>query len=104
MAGPDVMGGGAGGGEGGGGGEGEGGGGEGEGGGGDGEGGGGDGGSRGGGDGGDGGEYVPIGKRVAHAVLLVQLASARLPEYRKLRNCQIADGPVPETRYAQPSV
>ena len=83
-------------------GEGEGGsGGEGEGGGGDGEGGGGDGGSRGGG---DGGEYVPIGKRVAHAVLFVQLASARLPEYRKLFSCQIADGPVPETRYAQPSV
>ena len=101
MAGPDVMGGGAGGGEGGGGGEGEGGGGEGEGGGGDGEGGGGDGGSRGGG---DGAEYVPIGKRVAHAVLFVQPASARLPEYRKLSSCQIADGPVPETRYAQPSV
>ena len=101
MAGPDVMGGGAGGGEGGGGGEGEGGGGEGEGGGGDGEGGGGDGGSRGGG---DGGEYVPIGKRVAHAVLVVQLASARLPEYRKLPSCQIAEGLVPETRYAQPSV
>jgi len=94
MAGPDVMGGGADGGKGGGGGEGEGGGGEGEGG-------GGDGGSRGGG---DGGEYVPIGNRAAHAVLFVQLASARLPEYRKLPSCQIAEGLVPETRYAQPSV